>query len=253
MNEFNYEIINDYLSGELTGEALQAFEREMQANKNLANEVALYKIIQDELSFDQQNKVQKNELANTLSTLNKTHFVQPTAKVVSFKKWIYAATALAAAAVLFFIFRPIPTEVFNNETVFASYTKNIEELSVGQRGNVVDTLLINAATLYNKKEYAAALPILQKIIIAKPQETSFTLATGVCYLQTLQYGDALKLFTEIENGNSVFKQQATWYKALTYLKQNKLSDCYNVLKTIPTDADKYKEATELMKKIEDRK
>ena len=52
---------------------------------------------------------------------------------------------------------------------------------------------------------------------------------------------------------SVFKNKAIWYKALTYLKQDKREECYKILVTRPVDADNFKEAKELMKKIESQR
>jgi hypothetical protein len=57
------------------------------------------------------------------------------------------------------------------------------------------------------------------------------------------------IFDEIAGGLTVFKNEAVWYKALSLLKQNKLEECYQVLDGLPAEASRYKEAKELMKKI----
>jgi tetratricopeptide (TPR) repeat protein len=255
MNEFNYDIISQYLAGELVGEELIAFEKKLQTNTALANEVQLYKTIETELYDSLKNKLEKENLTATLTTLGNAHFKKNEAKVVAInKRWWYAAAAVAAAVILFFILMPnkTKTEPFNNETLFAGYVaKSVDELSFGQRGKN-DSLLIKAASLYNKKEYATVLPILENEIADNPNETQLILATGVCYMQTGQYNFAINFFDQIANGKTAFASKAQWYKALVLLKQNKLADCKLALQQIPNNADDYASTVELLKKIEKR-
>lgn len=251
MSEFNYDIISQYLAGELVGDDLIAFEKELQTNVTLANEVKLYKTIDNELLLDQQNKAEKENLTKTLNSLSQTHFKKKEVKVVGINKlWWYAATTIAAAAVLFLVFRPTTKiEPFNNEIIYASYVnKNIDELSFGERGKN-DSSLSRAASSYNKKDYATALPLLENAVADNPKETQLILAIGVCYMQTNQNDWALRSFDQIAEGKSVYKNKAQWYKALTLLKQNKLTDCKTTLQSIPKDADEYNIATELLNKL----
>jgi tetratricopeptide (TPR) repeat protein len=122
-------------------------------------------------------------------------------------------------------------------------------LPEAQRGNNADSLLLKAAALYNKKDYSGALPLLQSSIAGRPDETAFVLATGLCFLKTNQYDSAIKIFDKINEGNSVYKNQGAWYKALTLLKENDIPGCQKLLESIPADSDKFNDAKELMKKI----
>jgi tetratricopeptide (TPR) repeat protein len=251
MSEINYEIISQYVDGQLTGEALLAFEKEMQANAELANEVALYKTINEELAQQVNNEKEEQALTNNLKGLSEKHFKKEQAKVKGINRWWYAAAA--AAAIIIIVVRPFSPEPFNNEKLFAYYMKDAERLPAVQRGNNDDTLLLKAANFYNNKDYPNALPLLQNILTRKPDETELHLAAGICYLQTGQYDSASKVFDQIAGGSTVFNTQATWYKALVFLKQNKIDECYHLLATLSKDADKYEAAQQLMKKIDSQR
>ena len=250
MSEINYEIINQYLEGELSGEALLAFEKEMKANPVLAEEVTLYKKINEEMHLQAQQDKEEQALTGNLKKLNEQYFKKPAGKVRSINRWWYAGVAAAAAAVLFFVIRPFSGSSFNNEKLYTYYIKNVETLPGGERGNPDDSLLVKAADLYNQKDYAKALPLLRDILTRKPDETQVKLASGFSYLQTGHFDSASGVFDEIASGTTVFKNEAVWYKALAALKQNKLDECYRLLESLPAEASRYKEAKELMKKID---
>lgn len=251
MSEINYERINDYLDGQLSGEDLLAFEKEMQLNAELAREVALFKTTGNQLSAQLKNLEEKEKLAETLKGFNTTYFKKPEVIVRSFGRWWYAA-AVAAAIILFFIIRPFQHQALSNEALFTAYNKNVEELPGAERGSQNDTVLQRATALYNKKDYASVLPLLQNVLAAKPGEIQLYLATGICYLQTGKYDSAINVFDTIANGNTVFKTEAIWYRALALLKQNKLADCRNALQSIPRGGYQFEEAAALLKEIEGR-
>jgi tetratricopeptide (TPR) repeat protein len=251
MSEMNHELIEQYLDGELTGEALLAFEKEMQASAELSNEVRLHKIVRDDMMQSIQGRRKEHALAETLDDLGRSHFKKKPAKIVGIdRRWWYAAAAIAASVAIFLIIKPFSSQPFNNEKLFTEYVRDEESLPEAQRGNNNnDSALIEATRLYNKKAYDSALPLLRFITSQKPGETQLVFAKGRAFLQTGIYDSALMIFDNISTGTSVFKNQALWSKALVLLKQNKLNECYDVLTGIPRDSDKYTEAQKLMKKI----
>jgi predicted Zn-dependent protease len=97
------------------------------------------------------------------------------------------------------------------------------------------------------------LPMLQQLSVKYPDDKSLPLAEGISLMQTGQYDAAIVIFDSLAAGQTVYKEQGIWYKALALLKQNKLDECTAQLKSLPKESSKYKEATELIKKIEKRK
>ena len=51
MKEFDYDMINRYLEGEMNGEEMNAFEEQMQQDAELQNEVALIKDVNETLKI----------------------------------------------------------------------------------------------------------------------------------------------------------------------------------------------------------
>lgn len=250
MSDINYEMIDQYLEGELSGDALLAFEQEIKTNPALAKEVELYRKINEEMSGHFEKDKEEQALTDNLKKLNEQHFKKQPGKLRSINKWWYAGIAAAAAVVLLFVIRPFAGSSFNNEELYADNMNGVEALPGGQRGGPDDKLLIKASELYNQKDYVQALPLLKEILSNKPEETLLKLAAGICYLQTDKIDTALIIFNEIVNGTSVFKNEAIWYKALAALKQNRLDDCFQLLESLPADAGRNKEAKFLMKKID---
>ena len=68
----------------------------------------------------------------------------------------------------------------------------------------------------------------------------------------LQNGDIEKSraqLNELYNGESLFKYDAAFYMALSYLKEKDKAICREWLNKIPADAGPYSKAQELLKKL----
>jgi tetratricopeptide (TPR) repeat protein len=250
MNQINYEMIGRYLEGELSGEELLAFETAMKNDPALAEEVRLYQSINEEMQAHTQDLKEEQALRQTLDKLNTEHFGKEETRVKKMNRWWFAAAAAVAAAIVLFILRPFSGTSFNNEKAFAAYMKEVEPLPGVVRGDENDSLLEKGTDLYNRKHYKEALPLLREIGTDKPGDTQVKLATGICLLQTGQYDAADTIFNEIAGGNTIYKEEAIWYKALTALITNKTEECYSILQGISAGASKAEKAKELMGKIE---
>jgi predicted Zn-dependent protease len=231
MNTINYEIIEQYLNGELQGEALQTFEQQLQTDAALATEVALYRNIQHELKQSLQYQEEETALAGTLTALGKQHFLPSPVKKSSIRRLWWVAAA-AAAVILFFIINPLSKDHLTNEQLFAQYAVP-ENLPAAQRGSATDTLSIKAAQLYNSKTYTEALPLLDSIVKQRPGQPQLQLAIGICQLYTGDYNNSIKNFDELSAGQHIYKDEAIYWKALAYLRQNKKEECIATLKLIP--------------------
>jgi tetratricopeptide (TPR) repeat protein len=249
MSEFNYEIIDQYLAGELSGENLADFEKQMQANPALANEVRLYKAMGDGIKKMTQQNQSKEDLHRNIEAFNKEYFRPQAAPVVRIKKIWWLGAAAAVAAIVLLVVRPFALEKFNNEKLFAHYSAKTDELSIIKRGGKDDTTVIKAAELYNSKQYKEALPLLEKLVTVYPDDKDLIVAKGVSLLKTGNAGAAITIFNEIITVETVYKNTALWYKGLSFLKMNQLAESRNILETLPATADMYKEAQELIKKI----
>jgi tetratricopeptide (TPR) repeat protein len=254
MNNINYDIIDLYLSGKVDDEAKKQFEKELEENEELANEVKLYKNIDNEMSNYFQNSDDENLLRKNLTDLNNTHFFElKKSKIIKFNKWWLAAAA-AAILILVLILNPFSnSNKINNKTIYAQFTSKVDALPSADRGSNLDSLIYDATAFYNQKKYSEALPLLIKAIDYKKNDTELQLATGICFLKTEKFEQAINIFNKIANSESVFKDKANFYKALIYLNQNKLDEANSTLQLISTTADEQESVVKLKEFIETQK
>lgn len=253
MSNIDHEKIESYLSGDMQETDRAVFEAALAADPELAAELRLYRQIQDELSIQAQQQQQEAALKQTLAAAEKKYFTseKSTAKVVAMgnKKLWYSLIAAAAAIALFFILRPMfSNAVMSNESLYQQYAQ-LDPLDIGKRGATEDSVLVNMKKLYNNKQYPAALQLADRAIAIAPNDISLKLARAHCYTETGNYNAAIPLLDSIAAGSSVYKYPALFFKALTYLREDKKADCIQVLGSIPPDAEKYKQARELLDKL----
>ncbi len=232
----------------MSREEMQAFEQRLQTDEAFAETFTMYKTIGNEMKEESND-----ELTETLSSLNKKYFTEKQeGKIVEMKTsgkkwWLYAAAASVFVAVLFII-QPWKSKTVSNEEVFAQNAV-VEDLPTVVRGTNNDSLQIKASELYNKKDYATALPLLDSLTKLKPGEAQLQLSLGICYLQTGNYSLAINKFDSLAAGESIYKYDAFAWKALAFLKQDKREDCIAALKQIPAQAANFEKAKKMIKQL----
>ena len=151
-----------------------------------------------------------------------------------------------AASVLLFI----SIVLFNNLTnpVYSDYS-NYASISFTVRGEQ-NALLKTAENAFNTKDFAKAEEAFKSLILLDKDNAEIKLYSAIANIELNNYETAEKLLTTLQKGQSVYKNKATWFLALSKLKQKEHYDCLEILKTIPKDADEYKEAQKLIKKLD---
>lgn len=243
------EQIENYLSGQLSPDELQAFDLRLQNDKAFAEVFAMYKSIESEMHETEDEK----ELRKTLSGISQKHFdTDPAAKIITLKtnrkRWLLYASAAAASIIILLFLKPWQEKVLSNDQLYAQYA-TVQELPAVVRGANNDSLLLKATTFYNQAKYTAALVLLDSITMQRPSEAQLQLALGICFLETGKYDSAINRFDNLAVHESVYKYDAVEWKGLAYLKQNKTTDCIAALKLIPADAANYTKAKELIEKL----
>ncbi len=250
MYDDQFEHIEAYINGELKGDALRAFEEAIAANTELAKQVSLYRSIEQEMRNAARSNSGEKELKQTLEQLNKKYFISPQkkAKYTSFssRQWFAVAAVLVAAVITVVLYLNLSSPSKNTQELYAQFA--IHSALTTQRGGA-DSMMRSAIERFNNKQYADALPLLTELLIKDSNDIELKLAKHICELETGKVETALSGFEEIERTSPVFRYQAAWYKALVYLKTNKVDQCKSVLQTIPVDADTYSKANELLKDL----
>ncbi|MEE9350233.1 MAG: hypothetical protein V3U80_09315 [Flavobacteriaceae bacterium] len=252
MKTFDYLDIEKYLQGELQGQDLELFNQKLNNDADFAEEVSVYKAINNTLSSRAQLHKEENELRNTLEDLgkislkrtnNSQSFTDKKKKTKVFTLSNVSKFLVAASLVMFtsllFIQKGKPT--YND---FATH----QSMDLVVRGDSV-SVFSEVQKAFNSKDYVLAENKLQKLTVADKTKVELQLYLGICMLEQDKFELAEKIFTKIKNGKSVYVNKAIWYLALSKLKQEDYENSTSFAKLIPKDADDYDKAQQLLKKL----
>lgn len=242
------ETFNDiarYAEGEMTTDERAAFETALASDESLRRQLALYQEVHVSLQQHFIAGDQRIPLQDTMQSLRGEFFgaaSQP-AKVISFKRYLRSAVAVAAILIaVIIIWQPWQPGLFKefSETSMAASA---------ERGNATDDLLQQAADAFNKKDYTRAASVLQQIKLQDTANSFVNFYYGVALLQTDRLQEAKGIFNQLYAGQSAFKFEAAFYQALGYLKEGNKELCRAWLQKIPSDAPNYDKAQKLLNKL----
>lgn len=114
--------------------------------------------------------------------------------------------------------------------------------------DTVDSTLAQATQLYQNRNCQQALPLLETLLAAQPQQLPLQLACGNCYLQQQQPEAALRWFRQtLRADDLLYRDPARWYAALAELQRGQLAAAKALLRPLADNsaADYHKEAQAL--------
>jgi tetratricopeptide (TPR) repeat protein len=239
----DYEYIDRYIHNELSDSEKTAFEQQLNTDAEFAEAYQLYASIENTMQNDSQGNQQA--FIEKLQPLQEKYFLEnPKQKKGKLKKILFIGLAATALLVLVFTLIPFNNTPKTSEALYAQYAI-YEKVDPTTRGDN-DSILNKAAALYNEKNYAAAVPYLEKI---KKENASALFLLAVCNVEIKNYTAAIAHFDILINGTSSYKDKAQWYKALSYLKQDNKAECKNKLLSITNNSAYFKDATALLKEL----
>ena len=246
MNDYTKDqIIDDYLNSKLSRENLIAFEKQLFTDHALAEEVKISKNLfalhgteswcdinvlnedgiayQEYLLSDDAKKI-KSAISNASKKYNRKS-ITPTKR--------YRWYSIAASLVLLIAFSYTFTSNQNTpENLYADYSNLSELPSLTQRSDA-DKLLSEAEKLFLNEEYIGAVRSLELYNEKYNSQSANTLLyKGMCYLELKQYSKAEQIFNSLQNSDTLDKNKAYWYLALTSLKQEDITSTKKTLQLI---------------------
>jgi len=94
-------------------------------------------------------------------------------------------------------------------------------------------LITKAGSLYQQGEYGEALPLLEQLKTTQKGDDRTTLALGVCYLEKGEYEKTISVLeSAVLKKRFLYKDQAQWYTALSYLQLDKVEESKSILLTV---------------------
>ncbi|MBA4316804.1 MAG: hypothetical protein C0412_00235 [Flavobacterium sp.] len=240
MNEERYILFENYLSNELSAEEKTNFEKQLSEDPELASAFEVYKELNLHLENKFGNEQELKAFKKNLKSISKEHFKTKKPKVVAFKPWQYAIAASIVILVGLFVFQ-------NINPSFEDYN-NPEMATFIERGDVNENLKL-AQDAFNSKKYKTAIPYFEAILkVNKSPEIQYFYSVSL--LEDNQFQKAEANLSELKSGNSIYKNKATWYLALSKLKQKDYDSCKAILQTIPEDFEDYDQVQELLNELD---
>lgn len=252
--EIDYLEIEKFLLDELKGEQLISFKKRLEEDINFANEVALYKEVNATLSHRFSNYEEENKLRNTLEDLGTIHIKKTSnnssrkelnkkeVKVFSltnYSKYLVAASLVLFASLLW---------IYSNKKANYSDFAKFDTIELTVRGENQEHLLA-AQNAFNTKEYKKAQKEFELLLKEDTTKVELQLYLAISLLEQNKFELADSMFTKISQGNSVFKNKAIWYLALSKLKQKDYKSCKKELEKLPKTAEDYNKAVKLLSKL----
>ena len=244
----NYSLLIDrYLSGEMEADECKQFEQELKSNIRLAKEFRLSQEI-DRMLTDE-------EMIDFGRKLADVHRRRAAQRGVRFslrkfhKRWYYAAASIVlvviTAGMLYFLF---PGR-FTNEKIFSMYYSSDQVMSATRSGN---NHLFDAVYKFQQKDYEGALVLFEEILAADTANIAVRFYSGVAKIETERYDEAISTFRAIiRHHDNLYIEHATWFLALTYLKNIQTDEAIEIFRILSLNNNSYyqQQAADILSKI----
>jgi tetratricopeptide (TPR) repeat protein len=245
------EDVEAFLNGELPENERDAFITEMEENNDLKAEVNLSKNISFAFAEKDIHHL-RNELELIAKEVNqqstKSFILLPEKNKRMRRNGTYAAVLLVLLG-----FSSVIWQSHNKETkIYDAYFKAPVAVSTFRSGEEMKNEDLNKGfELYNKSEYASALPYFDNVLKTDAINPIAHYWAGLTNRQIRHYPVALHHFQEIINHNdNLFIEQAEWFSILCILKMSGKENIGTPLEAvISRKGYYYKEALNLRSKL----
>ena len=243
MTEEDYLLIDKKLNNELTSDEARAFEQRYAQDPTFAEEYALQQHLVDTLRSQhaRQLKQEMKKLHEEVKAERRRHR----------HRWAYAVAAtialLLVAGAAFFYFRA-PT----SEALYSAYYHPYRADPL-VRGESDSTFSYDQAVqLYRTGQYPDAIPLLEHLLVVDTtHRDKVLLLLGNSHLNGGGLSSAIAYFQQATTSpNPAIQKFATWYLALSYLKNDNISAARPLLESIASHPGMYQaKAKELLKEL----
>ena len=264
MNDELRHKIEQYLSGTMTSEEADAFSGQIEADPDLYSEVQLSAEINFHLSENlSDTAIPDNDYTRRLKEFfrsaeakqleAKLRKVQqeyradqaPKSKRPNFYRYAAILTILIGAT-----FAIMLLQGPNSADLYASYYTTKDVPSVITRGDA--STLKEAAAAFQNEEYQKALELFQDYYEEEDSiNPSAYIYSGLVKLELGQGEEAISDFDSLINSTALDRSKGLWFKALAYLKMDKVKDAKKVLESITESESNfnYSKAVELLEEL----
>ena len=245
-NDFSY-FIERYISNEMGVDEKKWFEKELDGNPALENELVLRRktdsIIKNNDIMDLRAKLKSIEKSReSVKTVHKP--ARP-------KLAKYAATVggvLIISSILL-----ISNRDLNKEALYNRYYSPYESVSATRSLTpIASSLYTEAINYYNNEDYKKAAESLEELLSNDQGNMEYRFQLANSYMSMESYPEAGRSYLKvIADNNNLFIEDAQWYLGLCYVMTNDTEKAIKQMSLIAASESHYKsEAKKILRKIE---
>lgn len=245
-NDFSY-YIERYNAGEMSETEKQWFQKEIEGNEELRNEVDLRKRTDDILK-NQNVMSLRNKLSEIEKKRSRVSIPAKRSRVPISIRYAAVISALVIIGALTFF----PGKGLNNDEIMNRFYKAYEPpTSQRSAATGTDADFTLALEFYNTHDYNKAAILFSKVLESKPNDMQTVLLKGVSNFEEKRYPEAKLSFDKvIDDKNNLYIDQAEWYLALCYINTNETEKAKQLLTTIGKENGIYKnDAKKIIRKL----
>ena len=231
-----YDLIEQYLAGELKGAALADFEQQLNVDPSLQKEIELHAKVAATLKGEKVH-----ELRSVITSVDQ-NWQAPQARRIPMRWVMGIAASLALLITAIFLFRP-------QQDPFVAYFE-VYPTTFLTRYDTTNQMILAATQAYNDGSYKDAITQLENLIQTNSNDLRYPFYLGLSHLASEAPDKAIPYLTQVaEEPGNLLQEQARWYQALAYLRVGKSEQAKFILELIEADDFKGKEAKELLRKL----
>lgn len=261
LSEEQYELIEAYLTNELSAVDQLAFENDLKADAELKAEVDRQRDIRlglRALGIERALERAKAQYKATSAPAETPLVSQPVVRpLVSWRYWAAAASVVVVLGAGYFAYQQTTNrqaDIAYAETFSSDPTTDLmKDFPSGQMAPSIRDQFLDAMTAYKSGKYDKVIEQLKTLPADKQTLPYRNYFLGLSYLANKQPVEAIPLLTKAQAASSgKLRQKSEWFLALAYVKTNQKEKALPLLKRISTDkAHPFQSlAKRVLKKIE---
>ncbi|GAB3769797.1 hypothetical protein GCM10028818_06530 [Spirosoma horti] len=261
LSEEQYELIDAYLTNELSAADRAAFEMDIQADNELRAEVDRQRDIRlglRALGIERALEQAKAQYKATSAPVETASIHQPTVRpLVSWRYWAAAASVVVVLGVGYFTYQQTTSrqaDLAYAETFSSDPSADLmKDFPSGKVLPSVRNQFMDAMTKYKSGKYDEVIDQLKTLPADKQTLPYRNYFLGLSYLANKQPVEAIPLLTKARATSSgTLQQKSEWFLALAFVKNEQKEEALPILKRISTDkAHPFQSlAKRVLKKIE---
>jgi len=237
--EFDDITLQRYLDDDMSEQERKTFEKNIEENETLKNEVATYKTLAAGIAYQGKKAAWEKVQALEKQAEQRPTPVKPMGKN---RLWYAIAASVALLITAYFIFFHTGSEP---EELFAEYFEPYPALAYAPNRNdtVAENLKEQAFGAYSNENYDEAINLFQQIL-EKEDEPVVWFYLGNAYLAGNQPENAIQAFNKTLENNTDVTNQSQWFLALSYLANNNPDRAVDVLEQLSNTNSTYKNKAE---------